>query len=90
MTAFVLLRVSHDSICQDELEQRSSEPSLAVTGYASIWLEHKQGRLSSSGTGQAQGQAHTVLSVFASLMWSAEGRVRDHQFIMTLIMSAAF
>ncbi|MXQ82644.1 hypothetical protein E5288_WYG009638 [Bos mutus] len=42
VAAFVLLRGGNDSICQDETEQRRSEPSRAVTGRTRIWLESKQ------------------------------------------------
>lgn len=90
MAAFVLLRGGNDSICQDETEQRRSEPSRAVTGRTRIWMESKQGRLSSSSTQQAPRHTHTVFAIFASLIGSAAGGVRDHQFIMTLIMSGAF
>lgn len=74
VAVFVLLRGGNHSICQDEIEQRSSEPTRAVTGCTSIWLECKQGTLSSSSTEQAPCQRHTVFAIFASLIRSTEGR----------------
>lgn len=69
-----LAKGGKDSICQDEIEQRSSEPSRAVTRCTSIWLECKQGMLSSSSTQWAPCQIHTLFAIFASLIGSAEGR----------------
>lgn len=69
-----LAKGGKDSICQDEIEQRSSEPSRAVTWCTSIWLECKQGMLSSSGTQWAPCQRHTLFAIFASLIGSGEGR----------------
>lgn len=69
-----LAKGGNDSICQDEIEQRSSEPSGAVTRCTSIWLECKQGMLSSSSTQWAPCQIHTLFAIFASLIGSAEGR----------------
>lgn len=71
---FCLVKGGKDSICQDKIEQRSSEPSRAVTRCTSIWLECKQGMLSSSSTQWAPCQIHTLFAIFASLLGSAEGR----------------
>lgn len=76
VVAFVFLRDGNDSICRDKIEQRSSEPSRAVTRCTSVWLECEQGPLSSSSTQQAPCQTHTVFPTFATLMGSAQGRAK--------------